>query len=111
QNDAKEPKTDIFVHSEKFSYEILTTKVLSKRMMPVLLKIEPQGQSAKEQNQIGSEKFYFILEGDVEVFIGEHSFKLTKNNTVYFDASEPHHLVNLGNEMARILCVSTPVSL
>lgn len=107
----KDQKTDVFIHSEKFSYEILTNKVLSKRMMPVLLKIEPKGQSAKEQNQIGSEKFYFVLDGNIEVHVAEQVFNLTRNNTIYFDSSEPHYMINTGTVMARILSVSTPVSL
>ena len=36
--------SDVFVHSEKSSYEILTSNILGKRMMPILLKIEPEGR-------------------------------------------------------------------
>ncbi len=104
-------KTDLFVHSEKSSYEILTSKVLSKKMMPILLKIEPDGQTNKEQNQINTEKFIFVLDGSIEVIIEETSYTLGKSNTLYFDASLPHCFINKGKSTAKILCVGTPVSL
>ena len=103
--------TDVFVHSEKSSYEILTTKVLTKRMMPILLKIEAGGQTNKEQNQMGSEKFIFVLEGKIEVKIGKEIFSLGKHNTLYFNASIEHQFVNIGKVTAKVICVGTPVAL
>ena len=58
-------EVDVFVHSEKSSYEILAGKVLNKKMMPILLKIEPGGRTNPDENTAGSEKFVFILEGRV----------------------------------------------
>src|SRR3989338_11206842 len=70
--------TDVFTRNDKSSYEILTSKVLSKRMMPILLKIEPDGQTNTEQNQIGTEKFVYVLEGKIEIKIEDASYTLTK---------------------------------
>ena len=103
--------SDVFVHSKKSSYEILTPKVLAKKMMPILLKIEPGGETHQEQNQIGCEKFIFVLEGKVAVEIAGESYALSKNNTLYFDASMEHKFVNSGKSLARVICVSTPVAL
>ena len=103
--------TDVFVHSEKSAYEILTNNVLNKKMMPILLKIDPEGQTNLEENQAGAEKFVFVLEGKIEIHIGEQVFSLAKNNTLYFDASLLHRFVNTGKTPARVLCVVTPVQL
>ncbi len=103
--------TDVFVHSDKSSYEILTSNILSKKMMPILLKIEENGRTNKEQNQAGTEKFIFVLEGKIEVSIGKESYPLSKHNTLYFDASLEHYFVNKGKSMAKVLCVATPVAL
>jgi len=103
--------TDKFIHSGKSSYEILTSNVLSKKMMPILLKIEPGGKTNKEQNQIGTEKFIFVLEGKIEANIENEPYTLSKNNTLYFDASQEHCLMNIGKTTAKVLCVSTPVAL
>jgi transcriptional regulator with XRE-family HTH domain len=106
------PKTsDVFIHSDKSSYEILTNNVLSKRMMPMLFKIDSGGRTKKDQNKTGSEKFIFILEGKIEVRIGEETFALGKNNSLYFNSSVEHYLTNTGNTPAKILCIATPVVL
>ena len=102
---------DVFVHSDKSSFVILTSKVLSKKMMPILLKIEPDGQTNKEQNLPGSEKFVFVLEGKVEAHISQDTYPLAKHNTLYFDASLEHWFVNVGKVTAKVLCVGTPVAL
>jgi len=102
---------DIFLHSDKSSYEILTTKVLSKKMMPTLIKVEPQGKTNPEQNQPGTEKFIFVLEGEIEAKIGDDAYPLSKNHSLYFDASLAHFLVNSGGITARVISVVTPVAL
>ena len=104
-------KTDVFVHSDKSSYEILTTNVSSKKMMPILLKIESDGRTNKEKIHAGMEKFIFVLEGKIEAKIDKESYSLSKNNTLYFDASLEHCLINKGKTTAKVLCVATPVVL
>jgi len=103
--------SDMFVGSDKSSYEILTSKILSKKMMPILLKIEADGKTNIEQNQIGTEKFVFVLEGKIEVKVDSASYTLSKNNTLYFDASMEHCFINLGKTTAKVICVTTPVAL
>ena len=106
-----ESLTDQFQHSDKASYEILTKKVLDKQMMPVLIRLEPGGETAVEQNAAGSEKFIFVLEGKIEALVNNQSYILEKAHTLYFEASLPHRLRNAGAKTARILCVSTPITL
>jgi transcriptional regulator with XRE-family HTH domain len=111
--EVSEPKnrTDVFSHSEHSSYEILTKHVLQKKMMPVLVRIDAQGKTNKEQNQAGTEKFLFVLEGNIEADINGQKFKLGKNSSLYFDATLPHYLTNTGKMTAKVLSVGTPVSL
>ena len=104
-------QTDVFVHSDKSSYEILTSKILSKKMMPILLKLDPDGRTNAEQNQPGTEKFVYVLEGRLEVKLGEAAYALAKGNSLYFDASVKHHFANTGKATVRALCVGTPVAL
>jgi len=104
-------KGDIFLHSDKSAYEMLTGGILTKKMMPVLLKLAANGQTGMEQNQSGTEKFIFVLEGEIEVQIEKEKYHLVKSNSLYFDASLRHRFMNKGREPARVLCVTTPVAL
>ncbi len=102
---------DTFAHSDQAYFEILTKNVLAKKMMPVLLKIEPHGKTNPEEGQHGAEKFLYVLEGEIEVNLAGQTYLLKKNNTFYFDASLEHHFVNKGNSAAKVICVGTPVGL
>ena len=103
--------TETFSYNDKASYEILTGSVLSKKMMPVVLKIEAGGRTNPEENPAGAEKFIFVLEGAVQAFVGEKTYSLSKHNTLYFDASIKHYFVNSGRNVARVISVVTPVTL
>jgi len=107
----KETAADIFNYSDKSSYEILTSKVLSRKMMPILLRIEPEGKTKLEQNSRGSEKFLFVLQGKIQAQIGEEAFDLSETNTLYFDASLPHVFTNIGDKTVKMISVTTPVAL
>ena len=104
-------KADIFVHSSKATSEILTTNITSKKMMPVLLTLEGGGQTGAEQYGLKSEKFVYVLDGQLEVRIGEQAYPLSKGQTMYFDGSLQHSIKNPGKATARAICVTTPVQL
>ena len=103
--------TEVFTHSDAASYEILTKNIMNKKMMPTLVRIEEGGKTNKEQNTGGAEKFIFVLDGHVEININNQLFTLHKYNTLYFDASLPHHYRNSGKGVVKLICVGTPVSL
>ncbi|MBL8014111.1 MAG: helix-turn-helix transcriptional regulator [Candidatus Omnitrophica bacterium] len=105
------PGTEEFKHSEDSGYEILTKKILNKKMMPILIRIEAGAQTPVEQGARESEKFIYALEGTIELTVHEQKFLLEKGHTLYFDASLPHRLRNVSKHQARALCVSTPVML
>ena len=104
-------QSDVYVHSEKSNSVILTNKVLAKKMMPILLTIGPGGRTNKEQNPLGTEKFIYVLDGKVEIVIANATYPLSKHNTLYFDSSLEHRIINKGKAAAKVLCIQTPVAL
>lgn len=102
---------DVFVHSDKSSYEMLTKNVLSKKMMPILLKIEPSGKTNPEEASFETEKFIFVLEGELIVVISDKEYKIKEPESLYFKADQSHYFKNNGKVEARALCVITPPSL
>ena len=103
--------TEVFTHSDKSSYEILTGKILSKKMMPILYKIDSGGRTSVEQNTSGTEKFVFVLEGKIEAVVADNTYPLPKYTTLYFDASLKHYFINKEKVTAKVICVVTPVAL
>jgi quercetin dioxygenase-like cupin family protein/DNA-binding XRE family transcriptional regulator len=102
-------RTDVYVHQAgKFSTAMLTSDVLKKKLMPVLISIEPGGTTHREETRVGTEKFLYVLEGKVEAHVGDAVHLLKGGSTLYFDASIPHTLANAGRSVARCLSVVTP---
>ena len=107
-----EASADIFTYNEKSSYDILTKNILSKKMLPTLIKIEPNGTTSKEKSPVGTEKFIYVLSGKVNLIMKEHKpYPLKKDNSLYFKASIEHHYSNPGKTLTKIICVTTPVTL
>ena len=102
-------RTDVYVHrAGKHAIAMLTTDVLKKKLMPVLITIEPGGSTHREEAKVGAEKFLYVLEGELEARIGEATHRLTRASSLYFDASIPHTLRNPGRRTAKCLSVVTP---
>ncbi len=106
-----EKTTDVYQHTDQSSSEILVSQVFGKKMTPILIKLGPNAQTPQEQNKSGTEKFIFVLEGKMNVKVGTQTYVLQKNSSLYFDASLPHSITNIGKTGARILAVATPLSL
>lgn len=103
---------DTFVHDAgKSSIRMLTSKVLSKKMMPIFITIQVGGATHKEESPKGAEKFIYVLEGSLEVIIGKERFELHKQDTLYFDASLPHLFKNIGKVEVNAICVACPPAL
>lgn len=100
-----------FTYNDRASYEILTSQLFKKKMMPIILRIDPDGKTNSEQNPAGAERFVFILEGEVNAYIGKDAYNLKTNSSLYFDASIEHHFENKGKKTAKMISVITPVAL
>ena len=100
---------EVYVHhAGKSSIAMLTTDVLNKKLMPILITIEPGGRTHQEEARVGTERFLYILDGEVDAKVGESTHRLKRGASLYFDASLQHQLRNVGSKTARALSVVTP---
>lgn len=105
-------RSEIYLHQAgKSSTAILTSDVLKRKLMPVLITIEPGGHTNREEARVGTEKFVYVMEGEVEAIVGPQSHRLEPGSSLYFDASLPHQLRNAGARPAKCLAVLTPPAL
>jgi len=102
-------RSEVYVHEAgKSSLSMLTTDILKKKLMPVLITIEPGGATQKEEARVGTEKFLYVLDGTLEARIGNQAHALHRGSSLYLDASIPHTLKNVGSKTVRCLSVTTP---
>ena len=69
----KKGRTEHFVHASKAKYELLVSKTLDKKIMPLMMKIGPGGSTQEEQNKTGIEKFVYMISGSIKAAIGSTS--------------------------------------
>lgn len=101
-------KHEPLVRSKESSIELLTTRLAGKKMMPVLIRLKGNAQTAEEQCPPNTEKFLYLLEGKIRACIGKEEYNLVRGDSMYFDASLPHFFNNTAAPEALALCVITP---
>ncbi|MBP7056092.1 MAG: helix-turn-helix transcriptional regulator [Candidatus Omnitrophica bacterium] len=107
----KKAHTDVFVHDKRSTSEMLASKVMDKKMMPILIKIQSGGTTQTEETKTGVEKFLYVLNGKIEATVGAEKYHLTKGDTLYFEGSLPHNLKNTDQGEAQIVAVISPPTL
>jgi transcriptional regulator with XRE-family HTH domain len=107
----RENRTEHFVHAKKARYELLVTKTMDKKLMPLMMILQAGGTTQKEKNKVGVEKFIYVLKGAFSAHVGEQVFDLKHGDSLYFDASLPHHFENTSETEAEAVCVISPPAL
>jgi len=97
--------------NDKVTMEILSRQPSTKRMLPVLIRIEPGASTTLDKSDPGTEKFVFVVEGKVTVHIKEQAIALDRNSSLYFNAALPHSFDNTGNVPVKLLSMTTPVKI
>lgn len=104
-------RTEHFVHAKKAKYELLVSKAMNKKIMPLMIKIEGGGFTQDEQNKPGVEKFIYMMTGTIEAIVGDTSYVLKRGDSLYFDASLPHNFKNTTKTEAEAICIISPPAL
>jgi len=104
-------KVETFSHSSGAVAELLTSGILQKKMMPILLKIKPGGHTESEEYPLGAERFLYVLKGSLEILTEKDKRTLGSGGSLYFNASLPHHFKSTSKSECWCLSVMTPASL
>ncbi|MGI5868707.1 MAG: cupin domain-containing protein [Kiritimatiellia bacterium] len=72
-----------------------------------LITLDPDGGQTPWHNQ-EQEELYFVLDGEVEVCLGEERQTLTQGQAVYIPPTVFHQITNIGRTYARFLYIYGP---
>jgi XRE family transcriptional regulator, regulator of sulfur utilization len=86
--------------------EALTPAGALHALEPLLITLEPGGQSGSQPRARGGDEFAFVCEGDVQLTLGEAAHRLTGGDAATYSGETPHRWKNIGREPARIVVVS-----
>ncbi|MCC6682561.1 MAG: cupin domain-containing protein [Phycisphaeraceae bacterium] len=86
------------------TYESLAYKRTGRRMDPFLLHLPP-GATRVEPLAHEGEEFLLVIKGSTDFEYGDGNYELHEGDSLYFDASVPHRLVNRSESIVQVLCV------
>jgi quercetin dioxygenase-like cupin family protein len=73
-------------------------------MEPFLVTLEPASKKGMPYSHDG-EEFLYVLEGRVEIQLGDHTDILEPGDCIYYDSTLNHHVACADDRPARIIAV------
>ena len=83
--------------------------VIPNQLMNAMLVTIPPGIELPSAHRSEGEDFFFILEGEVEMTLGEETFTLQPNDSVHLNSQVDHNLINRSEQPAKVLWAGTPI--
>ncbi len=96
------------IEDGNFEIEILAPYPSENTMLPILYSGLPGSHSNHRPEERAGQEWAIVLEGKVEVTVGNQQYLLKKGDTIYFNSGIPHKYANVGKTPAKGLCVTTP---
>jgi len=88
-----------------YSYESLAQNKKNRFMEPFLVTLEPATKKDRNAFSHEGEEFIFVLEGEMEVTLEDHTDLLKPGDSIYFDSRLRHRVECSGEGNTRILAV------
>ena len=88
-----------------YSYESLGFEKKNRHMEPFIVTLEPATVKASKTSVHDGEEFIFVLEGEMEVVLGNHTDVLYPGDSIYYDSNIPHRVQCHQDKVTKILAV------
>jgi quercetin dioxygenase-like cupin family protein len=87
-----------------YGFESLAPHKSDRHMEPFLVTLEPS-ETEEERSTHDGQEFIFVLNGQMEVRLGEEIHILEAGDSIYYDSTVPHLVKCHGKETTKILAV------
>lgn len=88
-----------------YFYESLGFEKKNRSMEPFIVTLEPATIKTSKTSVHEGEEFIFVLEGQMEVILGNHTDILNPGDSIYYDSTIPHRVQCHHEKVTRILAV------
>ncbi len=88
-----------------YSYESLGLDKKDRHMEPFIVTLEPATVKSMKMSVHEGEEFIFVLEGEMEVLLGDHADVLQSGDSIYYDSTIPHRVQCYQDKITTILAV------
>jgi mannose-6-phosphate isomerase-like protein (cupin superfamily) len=91
--------------TENYAYETLTPGAENKHLKAFRVIVDPLKDHKGIGYQHEGEEFVYVLEGNIEIIVGENINKLKKGESLHFNSGIRHMLRNTGKEKTELIVV------
>lgn len=88
-----------------YYYESLAFDKKNRNMEPFLVTLEPATMKDRHTYSHEGEEFLFVLEGKMEVTLGDETLVLEPGDSIYYESTVPHRVQCLEGKEAKILAI------
>lgn len=88
-----------------YLYESLGHEKRDRHMEPFIVTLEPATVKTSKTSVHEGEEFIFVLEGEMEVILGNHTDVLFPGDSIYYDSTIPHRVQCHQEKITKILAV------
>jgi transcriptional regulator with XRE-family HTH domain len=88
-----------------YGYESLGSGKKDRHMEPFIVTLEPATVKVSKISVHEGEEFIFVLEGEMEVVLENHTDVLYPGDSIYYDSTIPHRVQCHEDKVTRILAV------
>jgi quercetin dioxygenase-like cupin family protein len=98
-------RKSFLVRTEAYAYQTLTPGAETKHLKAFLVTVDPQEEHKGVDYHHEGEEFIYVLEGKVEVMVGEEQNILKTGQSLHFNSAISHKLRNLAEKPAKVISV------
>ncbi len=95
-------------NNHKVQIELRTSKALKRKLLPCVITIKGNSESEEERAEKSVEKFIYVVEGEVILKLNKQEHLLKQDESIYFDGSLSHSILNKNSKTAKIISVTSP---
>ena len=103
---SKDEQTVFCDEEKKYKVRWLVPESIDKEMDPVLLTFEKEGEF-KQFDPSSSETFMYVIKDRIQLVLGTQQFIALEGQSLYFEASDHHQLLNHHVGQSQVLIVAT----
>lgn len=89
-----------------YKYQSLAAGFRGRKTDPFLVQVDPKPDGTQHsKNSHEGQEFDVVLEGVLEITIGNKTMALNEGDSIYFDASQMHCMKAVGDKPVKFICV------
>ena len=106
ENEAAERRAEaVKVRTDRYSYRVLTPEATHKHLKGFHVSIDPASDLEGAGYQHEGEEFVYVLNGQVNIKVGENINELSTGESLHFNSNLVHKLSNPGDTLCELLVV------